>query len=119
MKNNYKSVRLYDYSSEGYRNTGLQFCGTIIADHVKCAINTSFNTGTVVGVGSNVFGAGMPPTYIPDFSWGGSEGLVTYQLEKMFETTRLVYQLRNLEFDEQEQKLLTAVFEMTHNNRIC
>lgn len=117
MKNNYKPVRLYDYDRRDYRNTGLQFCGTIMADHAKCAINTAFNTGTVVGVAASIFGAGMPPTYIPDFSWGGSEGFTTYDLDKMVETARLVYERRDCTFDEKEQKLLTAVFELTRENR--
>ncbi|WP_257668090.1 putative sugar nucleotidyl transferase [Parapedobacter tibetensis] len=117
LKNNYKSVRLYDYSHSGYRDTGLQFCGTIMADHAKCAINTAFNTGTVIGVGASIFSTGMPPTFVPDFSWGGAEGFTTYQLDKMFETTKLVYDRRNQEFDETEKKLLETVFELTREHR--
>ncbi|HWK99874.1 MAG TPA: putative sugar nucleotidyl transferase, partial [Parapedobacter sp.] len=111
LKNNYKSVRLYDYSQGGYRDTGLQFCGLVMADHVRCAINTAFNTGTVVGVGASVYGTGMPPTFIPDFSWGGAEGFSGYRLEKLFDTLGSVYERRNLRFDDVEKRLLTAVFE--------
>ena len=117
LKNNYKPVRLYDYRKAGYRDTGLQFCGTIMADHAKCAINTAFNTGTVVGVGASIFGSGMPPTFIPDFGWGGNEGFSTYQLDKLFETAELVYERRNLQFNEVEKQLLTAVFELTKKQR--
>ncbi|PPL02452.1 putative sugar nucleotidyl transferase [Parapedobacter indicus] len=117
LKNNYKSIRLYDYRNSGYRDSGLQFCGAIMADHVRCAVNTTFNTGTVVGVGANVFGAGMPPTYVPDFSWAGPDGFSTYRLDKFFETASLVYERRNLEFNETERKLLTAVFELTRKHR--
>jgi len=117
LKNNYQPVRLYDYRNLGYRDTGLQFCGAIMADHVRCAINTAFNTGTVVGVGVNVFGTGIPPTFIPDFSWGGLDGFSTYQLDKFFETASLIYQHRNLEFDATERKLLTHVFELTRKHR--
>ena len=117
LKNNYKSVRLYDYRQAGYRDTGLQFCGTIMADHVRCAINTAFNTGTVVGVGTSVYGIGMPPTFIPDFSWGSREGFSTYRLEKLFETLALAYERRDLRFDEVEKRLLTAVFEQTRAHR--
>src|SRR5690606_25250121 len=83
LKNNYKNVKLYHYPTGKYRDTGLQFCGMIMADHSKCAINTAFNTGTVVGVSASIFGAGIPPAFIPDFSWGGSGGMVTYELDKM------------------------------------
>ncbi|MFA6277102.1 MAG: putative sugar nucleotidyl transferase, partial [Pedobacter sp.] len=54
LKNNYAEVRLWDYEKESFRKTGLQFCGLIMADHAKCAINTMFNTGTVAGVSANI-----------------------------------------------------------------
>ncbi|HWK58078.1 MAG TPA: putative sugar nucleotidyl transferase [Parapedobacter sp.] len=117
LKNNYKSVRLYDYSQAGYRDTGLQFCGMVMADHVRCAINTAFNTGTVVGVGASVYCTGMPPTFIPDFSWGSAEGFSAYRLEKFFETMESVYERRNLRFDDVEKRLLAAVFERTREYR--
>jgi len=50
LKNNYAEVRLWDYKTEGFAKTGLQFCGLMMGDHSKCGINTMFNTGTVVGV---------------------------------------------------------------------
>ncbi|MGK6352961.1 putative sugar nucleotidyl transferase [Parapedobacter sp. DT-150] len=117
LKNNYKPVRLYDYGRMGYRDTGLQFCGMVMADHVRCAINTAFNTGTVVGVGANIFGGGTPPAFIPDFAWAGPAGFSAYQLDKLFETADLVYQRRNIAFDEQERRLLAAVFEITKKHR--
>lgn len=117
LKNNYKPVKVYDYSEGGYRDTGLQFCGIVMADHSKCAINTAFNTGTVVGVGCSVFGHGMPPKYLPDFSWGGSEGLVEHGLEKMYETAALVYLRRNRNFDETEKQLLATVYALTKPHR--
>lgn len=113
MKNNYAEVRLWDYSQESFRRTGLQFCGLIMADHAKCGINTMFNTGTVVGVSANVFGAGFPRNFIPDFAWGGHHGFETYGLEKMFETASRVYERRKLVFDEREREILKRVFEIT------
>ncbi|MEC3880983.1 putative sugar nucleotidyl transferase [Parapedobacter sp. 10938] len=117
LKNNYKSVCLYDYSQDGYRDTGLQFCGMVMADHVRCAINTAFNTGTVVGVGANVYTTGMAPRFVPDFSWGGGAGFSTYRLEKFMETMEAVYERRNLRLDAVERRLLTAVFERTRKYR--
>lgn len=117
MKNNYAEVRLWDYKSENFRKTGLQFCGLIMADHAKCAINTMFNTGTVVGVSANLFGSGFPRNFVPDFSWGGNQGFEVYSLKKMFETAMKVYARRNTEFDEVEQKILAHVFELTEKYR--
>lgn len=114
LKNNYAEVKLWDYTSQRFRKTGLQFCGLIMGDHAKCGINTMFNTGTVVGVGANVFGAGYPRNFVPDFAWGGAQGFETYSLKKMFETETLVYPRReNRVFDVVEQEIVKAVFALT------
>lgn len=118
LKNNYAEVKLWDYATSHFRKTGLQFCGLIMADHAKCGINTMFNTGTVVGVSANVFGAGYPPNFIPDFAWGGVHGSETYTLKKMFETAEKVFERRpGRVFDETERKLLEKVFELTDEYR--
>lgn len=118
LKNNYATVKLWDYEMETFRETGLQFCGLIMADHSKCAINTMFNTGTVAGVSANVFGAGFPRNFIPDFAWGGAGGFDVYKLEKMFETAEKVYERRNVAFDQTEKDILAAVFEATKKHRL-
>jgi UDP-N-acetylglucosamine diphosphorylase/glucosamine-1-phosphate N-acetyltransferase len=117
LKNNYSEVRLWDYRKNNFRRTGLQFCGLIMADHAKCAINTMFNTGTVVGVSANVFGSGFPRNFVPDFSWGGNHGFETYSLKKMFEAAEKVFERRESSFNEIEQRLLTEVFKLTEKYR--
>ncbi len=119
LKNNYAEVKLWDYTTESYRDTGLQFCGLIMADHVKCGINTMFNTGTVAGVGSNIYGAGFPPNHVPDFSWGGAQfGLQEYGFDKFMETTAKVFERRDhRKFDANEQGILKEVFELTKKYR--
>jgi UDP-N-acetylglucosamine diphosphorylase/glucosamine-1-phosphate N-acetyltransferase len=118
LKNNYDDVKLWDYTSQRFRKTGLQFCGLIMADHAKCAINTMFNTGTVVGVSANIFGAGFPRNFIPDFSWGGPQGLETYSIKRMFVTAEKVFARRDhRNFDENEQNILKKVFELTEEFR--
>ena len=113
LKNNYEEVRLWSYETEGFARTGLQFCGLIMGDHSKCGINTMFNTGTVIGVSSNIFGTGFPRNFVPSFSWGGASGFSTYITKKAFETARLVMSRRNIEFDEKEAAILEHVFEET------
>ncbi|WP_316803044.1 putative sugar nucleotidyl transferase [Pedobacter nototheniae] len=117
LKNNYAEVKLWDYEEQSFRKTGLQFCGLIMADHAKCGINTMFNTGTVAGVSANVFGAGFPRNFIPDFAWGGVHGFDVYSLDKMFETAEKVYERRHLEFNKIEKDILNKVFEMTALHR--
>jgi UDP-N-acetylglucosamine diphosphorylase/glucosamine-1-phosphate N-acetyltransferase len=117
LKNNYAEVKLWDYNSERFRRTGMQFCGLIMADHAKCAINTMFNTGTVAGVSANIFGAGFPRNFIPDFAWGGPQGFEVYSLNKMFNTAEEVYKRRNRLFDQVEKDILTEIFNNTNKFR--
>ena len=117
LKNNYTEVRLWNYETENFAKTGLQFCGLIMGDHSKCAINTMFNTGTVVGVSANIYGSNFPRNFIPSFSWGGAAGFSVYQINKAVETAKLVYKRRGLEFDDREQKILAHVFDITTKYR--
>ena len=117
LKNNYAEVRLWDYETEGFAKTGLQFCGLMMGDHSKCGINSMFNTGTVVGVSCNIFGTGYPRNFVPSFSWGGSSGMTTYQTKKVFEVARLVLERRKMEFTKEDEAILEHVFEETSKYR--
>lgn len=117
LKNNYAQVKVWSYVKEGFVPTGLQFCGLIMGDHSKSAINTMFNTGTVVGVSANIFGAGFPRNFVPSFTWGGPQGIQEYQLKQAIDTAKLVYTRRNMEFDQVEQDILAAIFEDTSRFR--
>ena len=113
LKNNYEDVKLWSYETGRFEPTGLQFCGLMMGDHSKCGINTMFNTGTVIGVSSNIFGSGFPRNFVPSFSWGGASGFTTYITKKAFETARIVMSRRNVAFDEKESAILEHVFEQT------
>lgn len=113
LKNDYSEVRLWDYETEEFANTGLQFCGLMMGDHSKCGINTMFNTGTVVGVSANIFGSGFPRNFIPSFSWGGNAGMTTYKTSKAFEVAKVVMARRDIEFAAEDEKILEHIFEET------
>lgn len=117
LKNNYADVKLWDYDSGRFKDTGLQFCGLIMGDHSKCSINMMFNTGTVVGVSANIFGSGFPRNFVPSFSWGGSQGVITYKLNKVFEVAELVMKRRGLTLTADDKAILEKVFEMTSSYR--
>ena len=117
LKNDYSEVRLWDYQTESFIKTGLQFCGLMMGDHSKCGINTMFNTGTVVGVNANVFGSGFPRNFIPSFTWGGHGGFSTFLPKKAYEVAKSVMARRNLEFSELDADILSHVFEMTKKFR--
>lgn len=117
LKNNYAEVRLWDYDTERFARTGLQFCGLMMGDHSKCGINTMFNTGTVVGVNANIFGSGFPRNFVPSYSWGGASGFTTYLTKKAFEVAEVVMSRRNIEFTDQDRAILEHVFEETKKYR--
>lgn len=112
LKNDYSKVELWSYVSNRYENTGSQFVGLIMGDHSKCGINTMFNTGTVVGVNCNIFGADFQPKHIPSFSWSNGNGTFkTYHLRKANQVARAVLERRGKEFDAVEEQILKAIFE--------
>ncbi len=117
LKNNYAEVKLWNYDDERFINTGLQFCGLIMGDHSKCGINTMFNTGTVIGVSANIFGAGFPRNFIPSFSWGGVAGFTTYHMNKVIEVAKVVMKRRALELSQLDKNILQHVFETTSKFR--
>lgn len=117
LKNNYSEVKLWNYETERFAKTGLQFCGLMMGDHSKCAINTMFNTGTVVGVSANLFGSGFPRNFTPSFSWGGAAGYETFQMNKVSEVVTAVMKRKALVFDAVDQKILDHVFEETKQYR--
>lgn len=110
LKNNYANVKLWNYRQEKFVDTGLQFCGLIMGDHSKSAINTQFNTGTVVGVGANIFKSGFPPNLVKNFSWGGMNGDEKYRLDKAFEVMEKVMSRRKVELKEVDKEIITNVY---------
>lgn len=118
LKNNYAAVKLWDYTKGGFANTGLQFCGLMMGDHSKCGINTMFNTGTVVGIGANIFGDGYPRNFIPSFAWGGAAGFSTFQFPKFEEAAIAVMNRRKIAWTAEEKEILERIFETSKSYRI-
>ncbi|MFP4469357.1 MAG: GlmU family protein [Bacteroidales bacterium] len=114
LKNTYEEVKLWNYPSQKFMRTGLQFCGLIMGDHSKCGINTMFNTGTVVGVSANIYGSGFQRNFINSFAWGGTSGFSVYNLNKAIDVARAVYKRRNLELTDVDEKILRHIFRLSH-----
>jgi UDP-N-acetylglucosamine diphosphorylase/glucosamine-1-phosphate N-acetyltransferase len=115
MKNDYGSVKLHSYETGQLEDTGRQFVGLFMGDHAKAGISTMFNTGTVVGINANVFGAGFQPKHVPSFSWGGADtGFSVYQLEKAIAVARTAMERRGLDFPPADEAMLRHVFALTH-----
>jgi UDP-N-acetylglucosamine diphosphorylase/glucosamine-1-phosphate N-acetyltransferase len=105
LKNTYEEVKLWSYPEGSFVKTGLQFCGLIMGDHSKSGINTMFNTGTVVGVSCNIYGAGFQRNFIPSFSWGSPAGMKPYNLKKAVQVAEAVYTRRGLDFNHMEKEI--------------
>jgi len=115
LKNNYGHVKVW---AEGDMvDSGQMFIGSFIGDHSKIGIGTKLDAGTVIGVASSVFGGGIPPKYVPSFSWGGAEGLTEHKLEKALQTAKIVMSRRDIEMGETDDMLLRKTFEMTKGRR--
>ncbi|MBG37418.1 MAG: glucose-1-phosphate thymidylyltransferase [Flavobacteriales bacterium] len=117
LKNNYENVKIWNYQTNSFGDTGLQFCGLIMGDHSKCGINTMFNTGTLVGVGANIFGSGFPRSFIASFSWGGSSGFTIHKLDKFLKTAEKVLKRRKKAFSDNDIDILSHVYDMTKRYR--
>jgi len=113
LKNNYGEVKVFSYEAQKMVNTGLQFCGLLMGDHSKTSINTMFNTGTVVGVGCNIFDGGFPPKHVISFSWGGSrDGFELHQFDKFIETEKRVFARRKIALNPLYVEMLRSLFEI-------
>ncbi len=115
LKNNYSTVSMWVNGT--YRNSGSMFVGLFMGDHSKTGINSTLNTGTVVGVSCNIFGGGLPPRYVPSFSWGSGNTWQTYRVNKALETAQRVMARRNVPLSKPERELLMYIFRETEDAR--
>ena len=112
LKNNYTNIKIYSYKEKGFIDSGRQFCGLIMGDHSKSGINIMFDSGSVVGVNSSVYGSKYSPKFIRSYSWGDIENLETYRLDKALEVAELVLARRNLKLTDIDKEILTTVFNL-------
>ncbi|MFC1553977.1 putative sugar nucleotidyl transferase [candidate division KSB1 bacterium] len=113
LKNNYSNVKVLIADNE--HDTGLTFQGAIIGDHVKTGINTMLNTGSVIGIHSNVFGGDFQPKFIPSFSWCNNGNISEYILEKAVNTARKAIKRRDRAFTDVQMKLISHLFKTAKN----
>jgi UDP-N-acetylglucosamine diphosphorylase/glucosamine-1-phosphate N-acetyltransferase len=116
LKNNYGRVKVLRNGQ--LQMTGLQFLGLMMGEHSKSSINSMFNTGTIVGTGSNIFGSGFPPREVPSFSWGGIDGIVPYDVEKAVETARRVMERRQVVMSRAYEAMFRFVASVESASRL-
>lgn len=107
LKNNASDVKVW--TPKGEMNAGIK-CGVMMGDYSRTAINSAINTGTVIGVSCNVFGSGLTPKYIPNYSWG-SEGVKRYEFEKAVLDIEDWKKLKGQEITNDEKSILKYIFD--------
>lgn len=115
LKNNYGSVRLW--TPEGESDTGALKVGCYLGDHVKTGIGLLLNTGTVVGAGSNLYGALLPPKYVPPFSWGTGEELTVYRVDRFLDVAARAMARRKVTLSEPAAEQLRRAWERSQEGR--
>ncbi|WP_299181618.1 GlmU family protein [uncultured Chryseobacterium sp.] len=111
LKNNYGNVKLWNYRTKAFEDTGLQFAGLIMGDHSKTAINTQLNTGTVIGIASNIFKEGFPPNHVENFSWGGLKDDERFKLDKAYEVAERAMARRKVPLTDEDKAILKHIFD--------
>jgi len=112
LKNNYKNVTIYFHTEGKKIDSGSQFIGTFIGDHTKTGINSTINTGSVIGVGCNLFGRELITDFIPSFSWGDASNLSEYVEDKFLETAEIVKKRRKLKLTANEKELYRNIHKL-------
>lgn len=115
LKNNYGPIRLWTPSGEV--ETGETKLGCFLGDHVKTAIGTLLNTGTVIGAGANVFGAEAPPRYVLPFAWGTDAPAGIYTLDRFLETAEAVMARRDVELTDGQREVLSRAWQLASEER--
>ena len=116
LKNNYSDIRVWSYTTDKMSETGKQFHGAILGDHVKLGINTMLNTGTVIGMCSNIFGGNFPPKFVPSFSWGSADdGFSVFKIEKAFEAAAAMMVRRGEELSDADREIFH--FVLNHDKK--
>jgi hypothetical protein len=101
LKNNLKTVSIYDYALDDVRDTGLLKCGTFIGDYTRLGINSALNTGTVIGIASMLADTSFYAKFVPSFAWVFDGGVQTYEFDKFMAYLETLYASKGEELTEQ------------------
>lgn len=116
LKNDYSLIRQWNYASNSFMKTDLQFCGLIMGDHSKIGVNCMINTATVMGIGVNVHGPGFPRNYLSNFSEGSpATGFSLTPLKKFLEIASRAMARREKFLDEKDLEIFTHIYKKSES----
>ena len=111
LKNNYSNVKIYIKNK--LLNTKQLFIGVFVGDYSKFAISTRFNTGTVVGMCSNIVSNAIPPKNIRAFSWIFDDKVSLHDYKKFIQTAKITKSRRDKIFTQNEQDFYLNYFQQS------
>lgn len=111
LKNDYSKIRIWNYATQSFMRTDLQFCGLIMGDHSKAGVNCMFNTATVVGVGVNFHGAGFPRQFIPSFQNGSPTGFSDVSIDTFMNIAQRVMSRRDIELTDVDRRIFDQIYK--------
>jgi len=114
IKNNGSEVKIWMEAKNEAWPAGLK-CGVLMGDYSRCAIQTMFNTGTVIGVSCNIFGGTFPPKFVPSFTWGGIGLSERYRLAEALRDVTSWMLFKKKSPSESEKQILTYIFEQQNS----
>ncbi|MCA5005775.1 putative sugar nucleotidyl transferase [Sphingobacterium bovistauri] len=113
LKNDWNSVKLYSYQYNNFRNTGLLKCGVFIGDHSMIAISSKINTGTVIGIGSQIAMSNFIPKFVPDYSWLSDSKFDSYDIVKFLDMMRRKSDVKKESFTADDIAILEYIYKKT------
>lgn len=111
LKNNYSFVKQWDYNSHSLQTTKMQFCGLLMGDHSKTAINTQLNTATSLGAFVNIATAGFPPKYLPSFTWYVNGQEQPFEIKKALEMADSMMARRSVKLSSSDVSIIEYLSE--------
>ena len=111
IKNTAGEIQMWNEFKGEWENVG-QKMGMLVGDYSRFAIQSSINTGSYIGVSANIFGNGLLPKHIPNFTWGVIPG---YQLDKVIEDINNWKKMKGFSITEAEKQVLKHLYQLNHH----
>ena len=108
VKNTAGPIQIWNQYQKSWDTIGNKM-GMLVGDYTRFAIQSSINTGSYIGASANIYGNGLLPKMIPNFSWGITKG---YVLEKAIEDIQNWKKMKGFQISDAEKEVLTALFHM-------
>lgn len=118
MKNTMGNLRLWNYMSNQFDITERRFGGLFLGDYSFTGIGTTFNTATIGGPVMNLFDAGLPPKFIPPFTWGTPSQLQAYEFDKFIKTAASMKETKGQLWTAADKALWEIIFQQTIHYQI-